>query len=41
MTHRWQGVTEDRDNKAHTHTMHIYLPLLENRKDENRKMWKL
>ena len=26
MTHRWPSVTRDRDNKAYTHTIHIYLP---------------
>ena len=42
---RWPDtVARNRDNKAHTHTIHIYLPFTrksENRKDENRKMWKL
>ena len=37
---RWPDtVARNRDNKAHTHTIHIYLPFT--RKSENRKMWKL
>ena len=37
-------MARNRDNKAHTHTIHIYLPFTrksENRKDKNQKMWKL
>ena len=49
MVARWPDtVARNRDNKAHTHThthtIHIYLPFTrksDNRKDENRKMWKL
>ena len=37
-------MARNRDNKAHTQTIHIYLPFTrksENRKDENQEMWKL